>query len=66
MKNIQPEVYKAMWDNSLVWVDQETLDTTSIFVRASDLDHGFTMVVTFEDWWGDSSGRTQEDMQQIW
>lgn len=40
MEDLQPEIWNAIEDNSLVWVDQETLDTTYSFARKGDLYHG--------------------------
>lgn len=50
MEDIQLEVQINTWDNSSVWVNQDTLETSSIFVREGCLYHAFTNVGTSEDW----------------
>lgn len=51
MEDIQLEVQINTWDNSSVWVNQDTLETSSIFVREGCLYHAFTKVGTFWRLW---------------
>lgn len=48
MEHIKPKVQKATGDNSLVWVDQDTLDTASTFVCEGGIGYTFTVVGSSE------------------
>lgn len=49
MEDFQPEVRKAIRDNSLVWVDQRMIDTAYAFVGEGDLDYPSKTVRFSED-----------------
>lgn len=44
MKGLQPKFQNAIWDNSSVWIDQETFNTTFIFFIEGGLNPSFMAV----------------------
>lgn len=54
MEHVKLEIPNAIGDNSLVWVDQETLDGASVFSIEGGFDCAFTTGGSSNDW-GDST-----------
>lgn len=49
IENCPTKIQKVTRDILAVWVDQETLDTTSTFEGGGSLDHDFDVVRSFSD-----------------